>query len=86
MHTTNVFATKASPNAYSTGFLFVGAYYYYQFLHDSDATVIDGVPYNDVSSIGKVDWGRRKNTDVETLRGDQSPAKRGREFEGETGG
>jgi len=52
------------------GGLFVGAYYYYQYLHghDQDAILIDGVPYSGPTS-GLVDLGRRKTGDEETLRG-----------------
>ncbi|KAI1612115.1 formate/nitrite transporter family protein [Exophiala viscosa] len=52
------------------GFLFVGAYYWYQYLAFLPAPVIDGVAYEAVSSNGHVDFGaRRKTQDEETLAG-----------------
>ncbi|EXJ62459.1 hypothetical protein A1O7_02896 [Cladophialophora yegresii CBS 114405] len=57
------------------GALFVGAYYWYQYLQGvpDDAILIDGVPYSG-SASGPVDLGRKKTGDEETLRG-VSPEK-----------
>ncbi|KAK5036864.1 hypothetical protein LTR13_005244 [Exophiala sideris] len=52
------------------GFLFVGAYYWYQYLAFLPAPVIDGIAYEAVSPNGHVDFGaRRKTGDEETLGG-----------------
>jgi formate/nitrite transporter FocA (FNT family) len=57
------------------GAVFVGAYYWYQYLLGQELVVIDGVPYGG-ASIGSLDLGRRKKVDVEnsppaTLQGEQ---------------
>lgn len=58
------------------GGLFVGAYFWYQYLQGQDGSVIDGMEYEaepvgilDMKT-GSVDFGKKKRvSDVETLRG-----------------
>ncbi|KAK5192981.1 hypothetical protein LTR99_010650 [Exophiala xenobiotica] len=65
------------------GALFVGAYYYYQFLHGQEAPVIDGIPYGGAGG-GMVELGRKPHGDEETLRG-HSPRARGKKEDEELG-
>lgn len=46
------------------GGVFVGAYYWYQYLLGQDPVVVDGVPYVG-ASMGSFDLGRKKKEDVE---------------------
>lgn len=64
------------------GGLFVGAYFWYQYIHGTPATpAIDGQEFAgsrvgllDYRGGGMVDLGRRRQTDVETLHGEGSPS------------
>lgn len=47
------------------GALFVGAYYWYQYLQGADMVIIDGVKYEASPSSSIVDLGRRKSKDEE---------------------
>ena len=58
--------------------LFVGAYYWYQYLQGNDVAV-DGVTFSQLGT--KVDLGRRRPADEETLGGTSTPSQEGEKKE-----